>query len=165
MSSRRRRSSTRTPPRIASATSGPSSGRSCSRARRRSASRSRPTTSSFASTPTKAASSPTSWPATFPVTRSRCVELGGFDENFVGAAYRFETDFALRVAAAGGRIWFEPHASIDHLKLSTGGLRSYGDHRTSASPFHSAGDYYFALHHRRPLWRYALRRLRANVLR
>jgi GT2 family glycosyltransferase len=98
------------------------------------------------------------------VKRRRFVELGGFDENFVGAAYRFETDFALRVAAAGGKIWFEPQASIDHLKLSTGGLRSYGDHRTSASPFHSAGDYYFALHHRPPLWRYALRRLRANVL-
>lgn len=98
------------------------------------------------------------------VKRARFVELGGFDENFVGVAYRFESDFALRVAAAGGKIWFEPRASIDHLKLPTGGLRSYGDHRTSASPMHSAGDYYFALHHRRPLWRYALRRLRANVL-
>jgi hypothetical protein len=29
---------------------------------------------------------------------------------------------------------------------------------------HSTGDYYFALHHRPPLWRYALRRLRANVV-
>jgi GT2 family glycosyltransferase len=97
------------------------------------------------------------------VKRSRFIELGGFDENFVGAAYRFESDFALRVAAAGGRIVFEPGASLRHLKLATGGLRSFGDHRTSASPVHSAGDYYFALHHRRPLWRYALRRLRANV--
>lgn len=97
------------------------------------------------------------------VKRARFLELGGFDENFVGVAYRFESDFALRVAAAGGTIVFEPRASIDHLKLPTGGLRSYGDHRTSASPMHSAGDYYFALHHRPPLWRYALRRLRANV--
>lgn len=98
------------------------------------------------------------------VKRARFLELGGFDENFVGVAYRFESDFALRVAAAGGTIVFEPRASIDHLKLATGGLRSYGDHRISASPMHSAGDYYFALHHRPPLWRYALRRLRANVL-
>ena len=98
------------------------------------------------------------------VKRDRFIALGGFDENFTGAAYRFESDFALRVIAAGGKIRFEPRASIDHLKLATGGLRSYGDHRTSASPAHSAGDYYFALHQRRPFWRYALRRLRANVL-
>jgi GT2 family glycosyltransferase len=98
------------------------------------------------------------------VKRARFLQLGGFDENFVGVAYRFESDFALRAAAAGGKILFEPRASIDHLKLPTGGLRSYGDHRTSASPMHSAGDYYFALHHRPPLWRYALRRLRSNVL-
>lgn len=98
------------------------------------------------------------------VSRKRFMELGGFDENFVGAAYRFESDFALRVVAAGGKIWFEPRASIDHLQLATGGLRSFGDHRTSASPFHSAGDYYFALMHRPPLWRYALRRMRANVI-
>jgi GT2 family glycosyltransferase len=97
------------------------------------------------------------------VKRARFIELGGFDENFVGVAYRFESDFALRVVAAGGTILFEPRASIDHLKLASGGLRSYGDHRTSASPAHSVGDYYFALHHRPPLWRYALRRLRANV--
>jgi len=98
------------------------------------------------------------------VKRRRFLELGGFDENFVGAAYRFETDFALRVAAAGGKIRFEPAASIRHLKLASGGLRSFGDHRSSPSPAHTAGDYYFALYHRPPLWRYTLRRLRANVL-
>jgi GT2 family glycosyltransferase len=96
--------------------------------------------------------------------RERFLGVGGFDENFVGAAYRFETDFALRIAAAGGKILFEPRASIRHLKLASGGLRSFGDHRTSASPMHSTGDYYFALHHRPPLWRYAFRRLRANVI-
>jgi GT2 family glycosyltransferase len=98
------------------------------------------------------------------VKRERALAAGGFDENFTGAGYRFESDFALRLAAAGGRIRFEPRASLRHLQLATGGLRSYGDHRTSASPAHSAGDYYFAIHHRPPLWRYALRRLRQNVL-
>jgi GT2 family glycosyltransferase len=97
------------------------------------------------------------------VKRERAVAIGGFDENFIGAAYRFETDFALRIIAAGGKIWFEPAATLRHLKLSSGGLRSYGDHRSSPSPAHSAGDYYFAIHHRPPLWRYALRRLRRNV--
>jgi GT2 family glycosyltransferase len=98
------------------------------------------------------------------VKRSRFIELGGFDENYVGAAYRFETDFALRIVAAGGKVRFEPQASIRHLKLATGGLRSFGDHRSSPSPAHTVGDYYFALQHRPPLWRYALRRLRANVI-
>lgn len=98
------------------------------------------------------------------VKRDRAIAAGGFDENFVGAAYRFETDFALRLLAAGGRIWFSPEASLRHLKLGSGGLRSFGDHRSSPSPAHSVGDYYFALHHRPPLWRYALRRLRANVM-
>jgi GT2 family glycosyltransferase len=97
------------------------------------------------------------------VKRERAIGVGGFDENFVGVAYRFESDFALRLAAAGGAIRFEPRASIRHLKLATGGLRSYGDHRTSASPAHSVGDYYFALHHRRQLYHYVLQRLRRNV--
>jgi len=97
------------------------------------------------------------------VRRDRALAIGGFDENFVGAAYRFETDFALRLAAAGGRIRFEPHATLRHLQLATGGLRSYGDHRTSASPLHATGDYYFALRHRSDFWRYALRRMRRNV--
>jgi glycosyltransferase involved in cell wall biosynthesis len=98
------------------------------------------------------------------VRRERAIAIGGFDENFTGAAYRFETDFALRIVEAGGRIWFEPRASLRHLKLSTGGLRSYGDHRSSPSPAHSAGDYYFAIHHRPPLWKYALTRIRKNVV-
>lgn len=98
------------------------------------------------------------------VDRERALAIGGFDENFIGAAYRFETEFALRLAAAGGTIWFEPHASIHHLKLATGGLRSFGDHRSTASPAHSVGDYYFAILHRAPLWRYVLTRVRRNVV-
>jgi Predicted glycosyltransferases len=97
------------------------------------------------------------------VKREHAISVGGFDENFIGASYRFETDFALRLVAAGGYIWFSPEATLRHLKLATGGLRSYGDHRSSPSPAHSAGDYYFAIHHRPPLWRYAIRRIRRNV--
>jgi GT2 family glycosyltransferase len=97
------------------------------------------------------------------VKRERALAIGGFDENFVGAAYRFETDFAMRIAQAGGKIWFEPRASIRHLQLSTGGLRSYGDHRSAPVPAHSAGDYYFALHHVPRFWRYAARRVVQNV--
>jgi GT2 family glycosyltransferase len=98
------------------------------------------------------------------VKRERAIGIGGFDENFVGVAYRFETDFALRLVAAGGKVWFSPEAGLRHLKLASGGLRSFGDHRSSPSPAHSVGDYYFAIHHRPPLWRYALRRLRKNAV-
>ena len=97
------------------------------------------------------------------VDRERAIAIGGFDEAFIGAAYRFESDFALRMVAAGGGIRFEPRASLRHLQLATGGLRSYGDHRTSASPMHAVGDYYFALRHRDDFWGYALRRMRRNI--
>ncbi|HEX6160446.1 MAG TPA: glycosyltransferase [Thermoanaerobaculia bacterium] len=98
------------------------------------------------------------------VRRERALLIGGFDENYIGAAYRFESDFALRLVAAGGKIWFEPRASIRHLKLATGGLRALGDHRSTMSPMHAVGDYYFALTHRHDFLRYALLRMRRNVL-
>jgi GT2 family glycosyltransferase len=98
------------------------------------------------------------------VKRERALSIGGFDENYIGAAYRFETDFALRIIAAKGTIRFEPRASLRHLKLATGGLRSYGDHRTTASPLHTVGDYYFALAHRPDFARYAIRRIVKNTL-
>ncbi len=81
------------------------------------------------------------------VRSERALDVGGFDENFVGVAYRFETDFCRRLRQAGGRILFEPTASVRHLKAPSGGIRVHGDHRTSASPAHGVGDYYFAFRH------------------
>lgn len=79
------------------------------------------------------------------VDRRKALAIGGFDENFVGAAYRFESEFAGRVLRAGGKILFEPRAGIRHLRAEQGGTRSTGSHITSASPLHGVGDYYFAL--------------------
>lgn len=98
------------------------------------------------------------------VDREKVLSIGGFDERFTAVAYRFESDFARRIVAAGGRIRYEPAASIRHLKAPGGGVRAYGDHRTSASPAHSYGDYLFAKRHARNFWRYAATRLRKNVL-
>jgi GT2 family glycosyltransferase len=81
------------------------------------------------------------------VRRERALVAGGFDENFVGAAYRFETEFCRRLRAAGGVVLFEPSASLRHLRAPTGGIRSQGDHRGSASSAHGVGDYYFAFRH------------------
>jgi GT2 family glycosyltransferase len=88
----------------------------------------------------------------FSVDRSLAIELGGFDENFVGAAYRFEAEFAHRYVAAHGPIRFEPGASIRHLALASGGTRAHGHHLWTASPAHSTGEYYYLLKTRVPGW-------------
>lgn len=80
------------------------------------------------------------------VKRERALDVGAFDGNFIPpVAYRFETEFAKRLVAAGGRIRFEPAASIRHLRAARGGTRSHGSHLSSASPVHGVGDYYYAL--------------------
>ena len=79
------------------------------------------------------------------VRRSRALEIGGFDENFRGAAFRFETEFCRRVWQRGGKVFFAPDASVRHLRLPAGGTRAHGSHLRSASPSHGVGDYYFAM--------------------
>ena len=79
------------------------------------------------------------------VRREKALEIGGFDENFIGVAYRFETEFARRIVRYGGKILFQPKASIRHLRIEQGGTRSSGNHMASLSPKHGVGDYYFAL--------------------
>jgi GT2 family glycosyltransferase len=99
------------------------------------------------------------------VNRERALSIGGFDENFVGAAYRFETDFARRVINAGGKILFVGSAGIDHLRVKTGGTRSEGNHMASASPLHGFGDYYYAFKQGSSVeaWKYSLQRLLREV--
>lgn len=79
------------------------------------------------------------------VRGDRCLAVGGFDENFKGAAYRFDTEFARRVIRHGGRVVFSPKASLKHLRVARGGTRLIGNHLASANPIHGVGDYYFAL--------------------
>jgi len=95
------------------------------------------------------------------VNREFALEIGGFDENFTGVAYRFESEFARRLIAYGGRIRYCPRASINHLRASRGGTRSTGSHLTSADPKHGIGDYYFAFLQGNALesWCYSFRRL------
>jgi GT2 family glycosyltransferase len=83
------------------------------------------------------------------VRRARALEMGGFDENFISLAYRFETDFARRLTDRGGEIQFSPEAVIQHLQAMRGGTRVYGHHRTTCKPDHAVGEYYFALRHGR----------------
>lgn len=85
------------------------------------------------------------------VNRNFALAAGGFDENFVGVAYRFETEFAMRLIDLGGKIRFCPEASINHLRAGKGGTRSTGSHLTSVDPKYGVGDYYFALLAKVPL--------------
>jgi GT2 family glycosyltransferase len=99
------------------------------------------------------------------VRRDFALQVGGFDENFVGVAYRFETEFCRRLLKGGGLVIFEPGASIRHLAAASGGTRAYGRHLTSANPAHSVGDYYFAMLQGTPgeAFKYSLGRLSRSV--
>jgi len=84
----------------------------------------------------------------FSVKRSLAIGLGGFDENFVHVAYRFEAEFSERLLTGGYKILFEPGAIIRHLKVSAGGTRSYGNFLTTIKPSHAVGEYYYLLRSR-----------------
>lgn len=81
----------------------------------------------------------------FSVYREAAIRIGGFDEQFVHVAYRFEREFADRFREGAGRILFEPAASIRHLKALSGGTRSFGNHLTTIRPSHAVGAYYYVL--------------------
>ena len=79
-------------------------------------------------------------------------DVGGFDERFVKVAYRYEAEFALRLARAGYHLIFWPRASLQHLRAPSGGTRAYGHHLRSFLPAHSVGEYYFLFGSRPDHW-------------
>jgi GT2 family glycosyltransferase len=81
----------------------------------------------------------------FSIRRELALAIGGFDENFVHVGYRFEAEFAHRLRKEHYRIYFEPAACIHHLKATSGGTRTFGDHLRSYWPSHSVGAYYYHL--------------------
>lgn len=89
----------------------------------------------------------------FSVRRTTALRCGGFDENFVQVAYRFEAEFCRRIRSFGD-ILFEPAATLRHLRAPAGGTRSYGHHLRTVRPAHAVGEYYFLLRARHPgRWR------------
>lgn len=83
------------------------------------------------------------------VDRQAAIACGGFDTNFVGSAYRFETEFCRRLLDHSGlACQFVAEASIHHLRCERGGTRAkVPNFLTSASAHHSVGEYYFVLRH------------------
>ena len=56
----------------------------------------------------------------FSINRRAALKIGGFDENFVRVAYKFEAEHAYRWRKSGHRVYFEPNACIHHLKAAAG---------------------------------------------
>jgi len=54
--------------------------------------------------------------------RNILIELGGFDENFIGGYYE-DADMGLRLKRSGYKIAFHPEAMVVHIKAPQGGLR------------------------------------------
>lgn len=58
------------------------------------------------------------------VLRKNVLELGGYDESFVGVAMREEGDMAFRLTESGQKIRFDPKAYLHHLRAPAGGCRT-----------------------------------------
>jgi GT2 family glycosyltransferase len=50
-------------------------------------------------------------------------EVGGFDENYIGWAYREDSDASIRIWKSGGTIVYDPKAYLTHLAAPSGGCR------------------------------------------
>ncbi len=58
------------------------------------------------------------------VLRKNILELGGYDENFIGVAMREEGDMAFRLLKSGQNIRFDPASFLHHLRSPAGGCRT-----------------------------------------
>jgi len=61
------------------------------------------------------------------VRRIAIEAVGGYDEKYIGWAYREDSDAALRLYKAGGKIVFDPLACLTHLSTPAGGCRVDGN--------------------------------------
>jgi GT2 family glycosyltransferase len=64
---------------------------------------------------------PTAAGANMSFRRALVERLGGFDERYTANAFRWETDFSLRVVRAGYRIRYDPEARVVHHYGTPGG--------------------------------------------
>ena len=71
--------------------------------------------------------------------RQLAIEVGLFDEEYIGRANGEETDLSLRIMRRGYQIAYDPAAAVVHLGHPTGGSR--------ASKDTDEGRYYFESHH------------------
>ena len=78
----------------------------------------------------------------FGIRRETFLQVGGIDENFFGACYRWEAEFCHRLFDRTGRlIRYLPDAGIRHLHVAAGGTRAFGTKDTWKHISGSVGDY------------------------
>jgi GT2 family glycosyltransferase len=75
---------------------------------------------------------PTAAGANMSFRRAIVEALGGFDERYTANAFRWETDFSLRVLRTGHRIRYDPEARVVHHYGTPGGCDN--EHLLSRSP-------------------------------
>jgi GT2 family glycosyltransferase len=84
------------------------------------------------------------------VRRADVIEVGGYDESFVGPAFGEDTDLALRLAAAGKVVFFDSTIRLIHRRSPSGGCRIPGD-RTWSGWTKSANHFLYMFRHARTL--------------
>lgn len=108
------------------------------------------------------------------VRRDAFIAVGGFDEQFRGASYGDDADFALRLVDAGWTIRFDPRPWLVHLMVPAGGLRLSDPANRYRERERALSGWLFALRHAsgalrwRLVYGWVLRRtllLRRNAIR
>ena len=79
------------------------------------------------------------WGGNMSIVRQLAIDVGLFDEGYIGRANGEETDFSLRILRRGYHIAYDPAAAVVHLGHPTGGSR--------ASKDRDEGQYFFESHY------------------
>lgn len=78
--------------------------------------------------------------------------VGGYDERYIGWAFREDSDAAMRLWKQGHLIVFDPLAELEHLAAPAGGCRVSGEKRAEWSISYPA--LYFVSRHFFPRWNF-----------
>jgi glycosyltransferase involved in cell wall biosynthesis len=84
------------------------------------------------------------------VRRADVIDVGGYDESFVGPAFGEDTDLARRLTAAGKVVFFDSGIRLIHRRSPSGGCRIPGD-RTWSGWTKSANHFLYMFRHGRTL--------------
>jgi len=87
------------------------------------------------------------------VRRTSFERIGGFDKAFAGNSYGDDTDLAVRLAQAGGRIFFDPSASVRHMHWRQGGLRLSDQANKASAHDRHLSSWLVYFRHVPPKWR------------
>jgi len=89
----------------------------------------------------------------FAIRRNRFMEIGGFDNKFIGSAVFEDADFSYRIRKAEGKIYYSPRPQLEHLRIKTGGTRTVNSNQAMSHRAHNTV-YFFRKH--KSLWQLPL---------